>query len=210
MYVRDYMTANPFTISPEDTVADAMELLHSKKIKKIPVVKNDKLVGFVSERKLLEVSPSQATSLSIYEINHLLSKTKISTIMIKDVVTIESGSLIEEAALKLREYDVGGLPVVDDGKLVGIITEKDVFNAFMEIMGLHDKGTRISIAVNEDRPGVLAKLASIIAGFGLNILHLAVRTNEIVVRVNSLNIQVLLDALKAENFNVLSARSSEN
>lgn len=204
MYVRDYMTANPFTLTPDHTVTDAMELMRSKKIKKIPVVKNDQLVGFITEGQLLEVSPSKATTLSIYEINYLLSKTKISNIMSTKLITVDQDSPVEEAALLLREHDITGLPVLHGGKLVGVITEMDIFNAFMEIMGLRDNGSRITISIGEDKPGLLAKLASTIASYDINIQHLAVGHSEMVVRINTTNIDPLVKALGDQGFNVIS------
>ena len=90
MYIRNRMTANPYTVSPDATVAETLELMRDKGIRRVPVVKNDKLVGIITERKLLEVSPSPATTLSIFEINYLLSKTKIDSIMTKDVVTVDT------------------------------------------------------------------------------------------------------------------------
>ena len=210
MYVRSRMTAKPFTVSPDATIAEALELMRQKQIRRIPVVKGERLVGIITERKLMEVSPSPATSLSVFEINYLLSKTKVSSVMTTEVVTVSSGSLLEEAALKMREYDVGGLPVVDNDKLVGIITETDLFDGFLEIMGFNEKGSRIAIEISEDKPGTLAIIAQVIAGFDLNITHLAVFRNELIVRVNTTNVNDLLVALQGKGFRVISVIRSEN
>lgn len=204
MYIRNYMISNPYTVSPDATVADAMELMRTKKIRRVPVVKNGKLVGIITERKLLEVSPSPATTLSIFEINYLLSKTKIDSIMSKDLITVAPGDLLEEAAVKMREFDIGGLPVVEDNKLVGIITETDVFDAFIEIMGFKDQGSRISVDIEVDKPGVLAKIAGIIASFDINISHLAFFRNEIIIRVNALKTEEIVKALESNGLKVLS------
>jgi len=204
MYVKNRMTANPYTISPESTVADALELMRSKQIRRAPVVKNGKLMGIITERKLLEISPSPATSLSIFEINYLLSKTKIESIMTKDVITVTPDSLLEEASIKMREHDIGGLPVVENGKLVGIITETDIFDAFIEIMGFRDQGSRIAVDIDEDKPGVLAKVAGIIAGYDVNITHLAVFRNELIIRINTLNVDDILKTLQDNGFKMIS------
>lgn len=209
MYVRNRMTTNPYTVTPDTTVADAMELMRTKQIRRVPVVKNGKLVGIITERKLLEVSPSPATSLSVFEINYLLSKTKIDSVMSKNVVYVSSGTLLEEAALLMREHDIGGLPVVDDGKLVGIITETDIFDSFIEIMGFKDHGVRIAVQIEEDKPGVLAKVAGIIAGFDVNINHLAVFRDELVIRLNTINIGGILEALGDNGFKVISVLKNE-
>jgi acetoin utilization protein AcuB len=204
MYIRNYMTSNPYTVSPDATIADAMELMRTKKIGRVPVVKNGKLVGIITKGKLLEVSPSPATTLSIFEINYLLSKTKVESIMTKDVVTVAPGDLLEEAAVKMREFDISGLPVVEGGKLVGIITETDVFDAFIEIMGFKDQGSRISVDIEEDKPGILAKVAGIIAGFDINISHLVLFRNEIIIRVNALKTEEIVKSLESNGIKVLS------
>lgn len=209
MYVRSRMTANPYTVAPEATIAETLELMRSKGIRRVPVVKNGKLVGIITERKLLEVSPSTATSLSIFEISYLLSKTRVESIMTKTPVTVSPGSLLEEAALKMREHDIGGLPVLDGEKLVGIITETDIFDSFVEIMGFKDIGSRIAVEIEEDKPGVLAKVAGVIAGYDINITHLAMFRNELIIRVNTLNVDVILDALKKEGFKVVSVIKNE-
>lgn len=209
MYVRSRMTANPFIVAPDATVAETLELMRNKDVRRLPVVKNGKLVGIITERKLLEVSPSPATSLSIFEINYLLSKTKIDTVMTKDLVTVSSGTLLEEAALLMREYDIGGLPVVDDDKLVGIITETDIFDSFIEIMGFRDTGSRIAVEVGDDKPGILAKVAGIIAGYNVNITHLAIFRNELIIRVNTINADSILQALSFEGFKVISVTKNE-
>jgi acetoin utilization protein AcuB len=209
MYVRNSMTANPFTVAPDATIADTMELMRTRHIRRVPVVKNGKLVGIITERKLLEVSPSPATTLSVFEINYLLAKTKIESVMSKDVIYVSSGTLLEEAALKMREHDIGGMPVVDDGKLVGIITETDIFDSFIEIMGLKDHGVRIAVQIDEDKPGVLAKVAIIIAGFNVNVTHLAIFRDELVIRLNTINIDGILEALGDSGFKVLSILKNE-
>jgi acetoin utilization protein AcuB len=209
MYIRNRMTANPYTVSPDATVAETLELMRDKGIRRVPVVKNDKLVGIITERKLLEVSPSPATTLSIFEINYLLSKTKIDSIMTKKVVTVTTDSLLEEAAVKMREFDIGGLPVLEDGKLVGIITETDVFDSFIEIMGFKDQGSRIAVEIDDDKPGVLEKIASVIAGFDINISHLAFFRNEIIIRVNALNVEGLVKALEEKGFKVISVLKND-
>lgn len=209
MYVRSRMTANPYTVTPDATIAETLELMRNKNIRRVPVVKGEKLVGIITERKLLEVSPSPATSLSIFEINYLLSKTKVESIMTKDLITVTPDSLLEEALLKVREHDVGGLPVVEEGKLVGIITETDVFDAFIEILGFRDTGSRITVEINDDKPGVLAKIAGIIAGFNVNITHLAVSRNELVIRVNTINVQNIIDTIEKDGYKVISVLKNE-
>jgi acetoin utilization protein AcuB len=207
------MTSNPYVISPEGNIADALELMRNNRIRRLPVVKSGKLVGIVTESQMLEVSPSKATTLSIFEINYLLSKTKISSIMTKDVKTISPDSLLEEAALLMADNEIGALPVVEGSKLVGIITEKDIYNAFIDILGFRDKGSRITVAA-PDTPGVLADIAQIIKDFGANISHLAIYGSEagvsdIVIRVNSVNIDEMLKVLEGHGYKVVHVLKNE-
>ena len=209
MYVRSRMTSDPFTVSPETTIAEALELMRVKKINRVPVVKEGKLVGIITERRLMEVSPSSATSLSIFELNYLLAKTKVKEVMTKNVVTVSPDDLLETAALKMRDNQIGGLPVVEGSKVVGIITESNIFDAFIEIMGFREQGSRISILVQEDRPGVLAELAGVIADFDINITHLAIYHGEIVLRVDTREPDNLLEALRDKGFKITSVHITD-
>lgn len=209
MYVRDYMTTNPYSVGPDATVSDAMELMREHSVSRLPVLKEGKLVGLVTDGMLLEVTPSKATSLSVFEVNYLLAKTKINSVMVKNVATIAPDALVEEAALLMRESNIGGLPVVENDKVLGIITETDIFNAFMNIMGFRDKGSRIAMVYTEDKPGVLADITSIIAAHNISITHLAVHKNEIIVRVNTHNIDAMVEALAVKGFKVISIRKND-
>ena len=146
MFVRRKMTSNPYTVSPSQTILDAQELIAKHGVKRLPVVKNNKLVGLVTNRDILRYSPSKATSLSMGEISYLLAKTKISSIMTKNPISISPDSLLEEAATLMRENDVGCLPVVVEGdRLVGIITESNLLDAFIELLGFKEPGTRLTV-----------------------------------------------------------------
>jgi acetoin utilization protein AcuB len=204
MYVRNGMTVNPYTVGPETTVAETLELMREKQIRRIPVVKNNRLIGIITERKLLEVSPSSATSLSVFEINYLLAKTKIESVMSKDVVYVTPDTLLEEASLIMRDRDIGGLPVVEKDMLVGIITETDIFDSFIEIMGFRDQGVRIAIQIEDDRPGLLEEVAGVIAEFSLNISHIAIYRNELIVRVNTINIEIVQKCLCEKGYKIIS------
>ena len=174
MLVHDHMTPDPVTIAPQDTIADAFALLRENKIRRLPVLDKGKLVGIMTEHDLREVSPSPATSLSIFEINYLLSKMTIDKVIKKQkLITIVPDAYVEEAALLMRQHGIGALPVVEDGRLVGIITESNIFDAFIEIMGLNEPGTRLNLEV-EDKPGELAKVVNIIFKHGGDVSHLAV------------------------------------
>lgn len=208
MIVRSRMTSNPYTISPDATIAEALEIMRKNNIRRLPVVKNGKLVGIVTEREMQEVSPSKATTLSVFELNYLLSKTKVSAVMTKNVITVSPDSLLEEAAVLMRDNRVGALPVTQDGKVVGIITETNIFDAFIDLLGFRDSGTRISVEV-EDSPGILANVANVIKSFGANITHLVVYRSQtgksgIVIRVNTINTDDMISALENKGYKVTS------
>lgn len=208
MYVKNKMTSNPYTISPDATIAEALELMRNNGIRKLPVIKGGELVGIVTEREMLEVSPSKATTLSVFEVNYLLGKTKVSQVMTKDVVTITSDALLEEAALLMRDNNISALPVLEGEKLCGIITETDIYNAFIELMGVSDTGSRIAVEAS-DSPGILADIAQVIKEYGVNITHIAVYRGEsglsdVVIRVNTQNTDEMVKALENHGYKVIS------
>ena len=173
MFVRDYMSINPITVEPNDSIGDALELLKDHSIRRLPVVSKNKLVGLVTETDLLKASPSAATSLSIHEINYLYPKIKIRDIMTRDVVTISPDAAIEEAAVIMREKKFGTLVVAEKDNLVGLITESDLFKAFIDVFGFDRPGERIIVAF-EDKIGELGKLASLIGSLGIFIISLVI------------------------------------
>jgi len=173
MYVRQFMTAQVFTVTPEKTIADTMALMREKKISRMPVVEKGKLVGLVTDGDLREVSPSPATTLSIFELNYLIAKTPIREVALKKVVTCHPDTQIEDAALLMRDHKIGGLPVVDDGKVVGIITGSDIMDAFLDIMGFRSPGQRVMIET-KDQIGVMLDLALSTKEYDVNIGSLAV------------------------------------
>ena len=130
MFVKDVMTKNPITITPDDVVSNAVDIFQNNNFHRLPVVdKSNHVVGLITERIVAENVPSKATSLSIHEINYLLNKTTIGDIMLKDIKSIGPNALLEEAAALMMETRVFTLPVVHQGFLIGVITQKDIFNA---------------------------------------------------------------------------------
>ena len=168
MAVKDFMTKRVVYVSPETTVAAAADIMREKGLRRLPVIEHDKLVGLITEGTMAEASPSKATSLSIYEMNYLLNKTKVGDIMIKNVLTVSKYASLEDAIYIMLQNKVGVLPVVDNDQISGIITDKDVFRAFLEISGYGQAGIRIGLEV-PDTPRVLEKIANLIASENLNI-----------------------------------------
>lgn len=168
MSVKDYMTKEVISISPEESVAHAADLMRDKGLRRLPVIEKGQLVGLVTEGTMADASPSKATSLSIYEMNYLLNKTKIRDIMIRQVVTVEPDASLEDAIYEMMTYKVGVLPVVQNNQVVGIITDRDVFKAFLEVFGYGVEGIRV-VLLADNAVGVLAKIADCLSQENLNI-----------------------------------------
>jgi len=144
--------------------------MHQEHVRRFPVVnKRGNLVGIVSERDLLHASPSDATSLSIWEINYLLSKIIVKDIMTRDVITICEDTPLEDAARIMADNKIGGLPILREGNLVGIITETDLFKIFLELLGAREPGVRVAALV-PNVPGELAQLTEAVFNIGGNIV----------------------------------------
>jgi len=200
------MTANPFTVTPQNSVPDATAMMKKHAVRHLPVVQGSRVVGVVSQSDIAKASPSSATSLSANEVTYLLSKLKVSSIMTRDPVTISPDALLEEAAIAMRDHKIEMLPVVENDALVGVITESAILDAFIELLGFRDPGTRLTIDTT-DTPGVLARLALATARHHANIQHLAVYRGQdrstILVGVNTPNTEALEEELSADGFTVL-------
>lgn len=167
MLVGERMSHPIISITPDMPVHDALNLFKREHIRRAPVIKDGKLVGIVSDKDLLNASPSPATSLSIWEMNYLMSKITVSEVMTTKVLTVAEDTPIEEAARIMADNKIGGLPVMRDGHVVGIITETDLFKIFLELMGAREAGVRVTVLI-EEKPGQLAKITEAIAKSGGN------------------------------------------
>jgi len=201
MLVGDRMSHPVITIPPDMPVVDALNLMRVEHVRRTPVVENGKLVGIVSDKDLLNASPSAATTLSQWEINYLLSKLEVKDVMTRDVITVTTDTPIEEAARIMADNKIGGLPVLRDGKLVGIITETDLFKVLLEMMGARVPGVRVSILVPNVK-GELAQLTKAISDAGGNIITLGtfagedVSTALITIKLTGLTEDQVKEALK--------------
>lgn len=178
MMVGKRMKFPVITIPPEMPIHDAVALMKREHIRRAPVVKDGKLVGIVSDKDLLNASPSPATSLSVWEMSYLISKITVSDVMTKHVLTVTEDVPIEEAARIMADNKIGGLPVVRGDQVVGIITETDLFKIFLELMGARESGVRVTVLLTE-KPGELAKLTKIIADLGGNFIALGTFTGSL-------------------------------
>jgi len=212
MLVHERMSRHPITITEDTPIDRALKFMRDEKVRRLPVLnKKGELVGIVSERDLLYASPSPATSLSIHEIHYLVSKITVGKVMTRDVFTVSEYTPLEEAARIMADNKIGGLPVVRDGKLVGIITESDLFKIFTEILGARDMGVRLTILVPSP-PGILAHITRAIADMGGNIISLGTFLGEdptnrlITVKVAGVPEDQLVAEMKALALEIVDAR----
>ena len=192
MLIKERMSKPVISVAPDMPIQEAMDLMKRENIRRTPVLKDGKLVGIVSNRDLLNASPSQATSLSIWELNYLLSKITIAEVMTKEVITISEDTPIEEAARIMADNKIGGVPVVNNGEVVGIITETDLFRILLELTGAREQGVRLTVVL-KDQPGELAKLVGKIAEANGNIIAMGElpgdeqATREVMLKVAGVN-----------------------
>jgi len=173
-FLREKIQKNPVTISPEASFFEARNLIHEKGIRHLPVVdKNGKLVGIVTDRDIRGAAPSDATLLSVQELNYLLGKLKVSAFMTpKDkLLTISPDSLIEEAIQLMYDHKIGCLPVIEGEKLYGIFTETDALSHLVDIFGYKEKGTRMTVAL-EDKPGTMLGVLEVIKKYNVNVISI--------------------------------------
>jgi acetoin utilization protein AcuB len=206
------MSRHPITVKPKTPVDAALKRMREEKVRRFPVVDDDgRLVGMVSEKDLLYASPSPATSLSIYELHYLYSRITVDQVMARDIISVQESDPLEEAARIMVDNKVGGLPVMRDDRLVGIITETDIFKTFMEMLGARDAGMRLTLLCRNQK-GEIAALAGAVAGMGGNIVSLGTFWGEdasnaiITMKVADLGKDELLERIKPLVLEVIDVR----
>ncbi len=178
MLVGNRMTRNPITCKPGLSISEAMEWMQREGIRRLPVVDKDgTLMGIVTRHDLLHASPSSVSSLSVWEVNYLFSQVTVEEVMTKDVITVSEDCPIEEAARTMATKKIGGLPVMRGDKMVGIITESDLFKVFLELFDAREKGVRLTVLAPYFK-GSLAEISSKITEAGGLILALNVFQGE--------------------------------
>jgi len=173
-FMREKIQRNPVTISPQASFYEARNLIHEKGVRHLPVVdKNNALVGIVTDRDIREAAPSDATLLSVQELNYLLGKLKVSSFMTpKDkLITITPDTIIEEAVQLMHDHKIGCLPVLEGGKLYGLFTETDALDHLVDIFGFKQKGTRLTLAL-EDKPGTMLGILEVFKKHNINIISI--------------------------------------
>jgi acetoin utilization protein AcuB len=214
MLVKNRMSRHPITVTADVHVDEALKMMRDNKVRRLPVIDKDgQLMGIVSEMDLLYASPSPATSLSVYEIHYLMARITVQDVMTKEVISIEEDTPLEEAARIMVDNKIGGLPVVRNGTLVGIITETDLFKIFLELLGARERGVRLTLQVPNEK-GVLASITSQIAQMGGDIISLGTFLGEdpteglLAVKVAEVPQDKLVEALQTPEREVVDVRES--
>ncbi len=214
MLVRERMSQPVITIFPETSMKEALDIMHKQHVRRLPVVdKHGQLIGIVTEDNLNKASPSDATTLSVWEIRELISKIKVEKIMTRDVITIADDTPIEEAARVMADCEVSGLPVMHDTEIVGLITESDIFKTFLEMFAARDPGVRLSVEVPTG-PGQIVKLTKAIYELGGDIAAFGTikpensQTGQITFKVSGVPKDKLVAAITPLVLRVLDVRES--
>jgi len=208
MRIRDVMTTNVVTIASSTSIADAKKIMEAHKIERLPVVDKGKLVGIVTERRLGNVSPSKATSLTVWEVSYLLNTTPVKDIMERDVSTVSPDTTVEEAVALAQSNKVGSLVVVEDDRVVGITTTNDFFYKIVNpVLGLGEPGTRLEIAGGGNTKA-LAEIISAVSklGFDITTLHIEVIPDtgerDLCIHVGSEDVSQLEAELEGQGYKV--------
>ena len=170
-FMREKIQKNPVSIGPDASYYEARNLIHEKGVRHLPVVdKNNMLIGIVTDRDIREAAPSDATLLSVQELNYLLGKLKVSSFMTPKgkLITITPDTIIEEAVQLMHDNKIGCLPVLEGGKLYGIFTETDALDHLVDVFGSKEKGTRLTVAL-EDKPGMMLGVLEIFKKHNVNV-----------------------------------------
>lgn len=212
MLVRERMSTKPFTITGDLSITEALRTMRQSQVRRLPVLDEEgRLIGIVSEKDLLYASPSPATSLSIYELHDMLTRLKVTELMTAEVITVTPDTPLEEAARIMADNKIGGLPVVQDDRLVGIITETDIFKVFLELLGAREEGLRLTLGIPE-RKGEMARITTEIARLGGNILALGTFLGEdpttavVTVKVEDVPADALLAAMRDLDLEIMDVR----
>ena len=208
MLIRDIMTTNVVTIPSSASISDAKRIMEAHRFQRLPVVDKGKLVGIVTARRLESVSPSKATSLTVWELTYLLNTTPVREIMEKNVITVSPDTTNEEAVALAQSHKVGTLVVIEDGHVVGIVTTNDFFYKIINpVLGLGDPGSRIEV-IGAGTGKALEEIISTINKLGLEIITLHIEVlpdkseKDICVHVNSDDVSQLVNELKAKGYKV--------
>lgn len=196
MLVSKIMSENPVTISPDKRVGQALKLMQKHNIRHLPVVKDERLVGWITSRDLREVLLAS-----------MLEKITVTDVMLKTPITVTPDTQVEEAARLIYENKIGGMPVLDGGKLVGVITMLDLISAFLSMLGLLRTSSRVDLLL-EDKPEVLDEASRLIKEAGGRVINVALGPGKegkraYYFRITKCDLMPIVEALKQHGYQVL-------
>lgn len=214
MLVRERMSHPVITIAPDSSMQDALNLMRQEHVRRLPVVDgHGQLIGIITATNLDKASPSEATTLSVWEIRELVSRVRIDKIMTRNVVTIDEDTPIEEAARVMADGKFSGLPVTSNGKMVGLITETDLFKVFLEMFGARYAGVRMSVEVKRE-PGQIAKITHAVLDLNGDIAALGTflgensETGQITFKVSGVTKEQLVEAIRPLVLRIVDVRDT--
>lgn len=211
MFVKDIMTMNVVTIPSNTSISDAKRIMEAHRIRRLPIVDRGKLVGMVTEHRLEAYTPSKATTLSVWEIGYLLGNTPVKDIMEKNVVTVTPDMTVEEVLALAQEKAVGALPVLEDGRVVGIVTTNDFFYKIANpVLGIGMPGTRVEVIGRGDDK-VIENVVSLANRQGIRIITLHVLNipespegkKDIVIHLDTEDTSKFVEELKTKGYEVI-------
>jgi len=209
MRVADKMTREVITVKENDSLRTAITRLRENRIRQIPVVEGKRVIGIVTDRDLRRASMLETLAPEMcpekHVLEHLLDTTPVKDIMTREVITVAPDDIVEDAAKILHDNKIGGLPVVENNELVGIITISDILEAFIEVMGLGEPSSRLELVL-DDVPGALAEVTKIIKEFKVNIISAVTAPGPekgkrlVIMRLNTIYPNPILEALWESGF----------
>jgi len=211
MFVKDIMTMNVVTIPSNTSISDAKRIMEAHRIRRLPIVDRGKLVGMVTEHRLEAYTPSKATTLSVWEIGYLLGNTPVKDIMEKNVVTVTPDMTVEEVLALAQEKAVGALPVLEDGRVVGIVTTNDFFYKIANpVLGIGMPGTRVEVIGRGDDK-VIENVVSLANRQGIRIITIHVvnipespeEKKDIVIHLDTEDTGKFVEELKTKGYEVI-------
>ena len=211
MFVKDIMTMNVVTIPSNTSISDTKKIMEAHRIRRLPIVDRGKLVGMVTEHRLEAYTPSKATSLSVWEIGYLLGNTPVKDIMEKNVITVTPDMTVEEVLALAQEKKVGALPVLEDGRVVGIVTTNDFFYKIANpVLGIGMPGTRVEVIGRGDDK-VIENVVSLANREGIRIITIHVlnipespeEKKDIVIHLDTEDTSKFVEELKTKGYEVI-------
>ncbi|MFF0827932.1 CBS and ACT domain-containing protein [Brevibacillus sp. NPDC003359] len=205
MRIEEIMRKKIVTIQPSTTIGEALLLLRANRIRHLPVIENDSLVGIVSDRDLRDALPSR---LLTHDDDDTVLHKPVADIMNQQVITAHPLDFIEDAALQLYEHKIGSLPIVEGKRLVGLITESDLFSSLIELFGVNKPSSHIEVEV-DDRVGMLAEVSQVFREAQVNVTSVVVfpgkkpAKKNLVFRVQTIDPRIVTQLLLDKGFSVI-------